>query len=334
MTLVVHPHLHPRRTGVTTHTEGIVAALAPHVEARTWGRVVSEALPRITLSEVIRRAKSEDVIWHAHRNNELLLGHSLKALRPRLKLVYTRHGSYAPSGLTVRLARTAAAVVTLNEEAHATLGVASTLIPHGIDVKRIQSAQATRAQAWAALGLGGKYGVGVVGRVRPNKGQGDFTAAIAPLLGQNAGWTPVLVGDARGEHAAWADGLVRETGGALKLTGQQADPVPWFQGLTILVNPSHGESFGLTLLEGMAAGCCVVASKLPHVPKLIEHGRTGFLYPPQDVEALRALLNELMKDPARCEAVGRAAAEECRARFDIAREAKQLAELYARVLAA
>lgn len=331
MTLVVHPHLHPRRTGVTTHTEAIVAALAPHVEARAWGRVVSEALPRITLSEVMRRSKSEDVIWHAHRNNELLLGHSLKALRPRLKLVYTRHGSYAPSGLTVRLARTAAAVVTLNEEAHATLGVPSTLIPHGIDLKRV-SPPPTRTQAWAALGLGGKHGVGVIGRVRPNKGQGDFTAAIAPLLGQHSDWTPVLVGDARGTHAAWAEGLVRETGGALKLTGQQTNSVPWFQGLTILVNPSHGESFGLTLLEGMAAGCCVVASKLPHVPRLIDHGRTGFLYPPQDVEALRTLLAELMRDPARCEAVGRAAVEECRVRFDVAREAKALAELYARVL--
>lgn len=331
MPLVVHPHVHPRRTGVTTHTESIVAALAPHVEARVWGRTLSESLPFISLKEVLRRAKSEDVVWHAHRNNELLLGHSLKLLRPRLKLVYTRHGSYAPSALTVKLAKTADAVVTLNQGAHASFGVPSTLIPHGLDLKRV-APPGSRALAWKALGLGGSYGVGVIGRVRPNKGQGDFAEAIAPLLPRRPDWRAVLVGAARGRHGAWAESLKEKTGGALVLAGEHQDAVPWFQGLTVLVNASHGESFGLTILEGMAAGCCVIASQLPHVPELIEPGRTGFLYPPKDVAALRALLEELLADPDRAARIGAAAAEECVRRFDVAREAAQLAELYARVL--
>jgi mannosyltransferase len=332
MTLVVHPHIHPRRTGVTTHTESIVTALAPHVEAKVWGRTVDPALPHISIPEVLRRAKTEDVIWHAHRNNELLLGHSLKLLRPRLKLVYTRHGSYAPSAFTVQVARTADAVVTLNQGAHQSFKVPSTLVPHGLDLKRMHPPSGARKEAWAKLGLGGTYGVGVIGRVRPNKGQGDFVAAIAPLLAELPEWKPVLVGAARGSHEAWAKTLVEQTGGKLTLAGEHKDSVPWFQGLTILVNASHGESFGLTILEGMAAGCCVIASKLPHVPELIEHGRTGFLYEPKDVNGLRALLAELMRDPARAAAIGKAAAEECVQRFDVAREARQLAELYAQVL--
>lgn len=331
MSLVVHPHVHPRRTGVTTHTESIVTALGPHVEARVWGRTVSSALPFISLSEVLRRAKTEDVVWHAHRNNELLLGHSLKLLRPRLKLVYTRHGSYAPSAFTVKLAKTADAVVTLNQGAYASFGVPSTLIPHGLDLKRV-APPASRAEAWKALGLGGSLGVGVIGRVRPNKGQGDFAEAVSPLLPKLPEWRAVLVGAARGRHAAWAEGLKEKTGGALVLAGEHKDSVPWFHGLTVLVNASHGESFGLTILEGMAAGCCVIASRLPHVPELIEHGRTGFLYPPRDVAALRALLEELLFDPQRAQRIGAAAAEECVRRFDVAREAAQLAELYAKVL--
>jgi mannosyltransferase len=332
MTLVVHPHIHPRRTGVTTHTESIVTALAPHVEARVWGRTVSKALPSITLPEVLRRAKTEEVIWHAHRNNEMLLGHSLRVLRPKLKLVYTRHGSYAPSGLTVKLAGTADAVVTLNQGAHATLGVPSTLIPHGLDLKRVFPPKGPRDEAWKKLGLGGTYGVGVIGRIRENKGQGDFVAALIPLLPKLPDWKPILVGAARGRWEGWAQQLVQQTGGALALAGEHKDAVPYFQGLTVLVNASHGESFGLTILEGMAAGCCVIASKLPHVPELIEHGRTGFLYQPKDVTGLRALLDELLSNPARAAAIGAAAAEECVKRFDVAREARQLAELYSAVL--
>ena len=334
MTLVVHPHIHPRRTGVTTHTESIVTALLPHVEAKVWGRTVSPDLPHISIPEVLRRAKTEDVIWHAHRNNELLLGRSLKLLRPKLKLVYTRHGSYAPSAFTVQVARTADAVVTLNQGAQQNFGVPSTLIPHGLDLKRMFPPSGGRAEAWAKLSLDGTYGVGVIGRVRPNKGQGDFVAAIAPLLDALPDWKPVLVGAARGRHADWAEGLVQTTGGKLTLAGEHKDSLPWFQGLTVLVNASHGESFGLTILEGMAAGCCVIASKLSHVPELIEHGRTGFLYEPKDVSGLRALLTELMRDPKRASAIGAAAAEECLRRFDVAREARQLAELYAQVLTA
>jgi mannosyltransferase len=181
--------------------------------------------------------------------------------------------------------------------------------------------------------VGGKYGVGVIGRVRPKKGQGDFAEAIGPLLKDLPDWKPVLVGAARGRHQARAQTLVEKSGGALHLAGEHRDAVPWFQGLTVLVNASHGESFGLTILEGMAAGCCVIASKLQHVPELIDHGRTGFLFEPRDVAGLRALLKELLFDPARAAAIGAAAAEECVQKFDVAREARQLAELYARVLA-
>jgi mannosyltransferase len=99
------------------------------------------------------------------------------------------------------------------------------------------------------------------------------------------------------------------------------------------VNPSHQESFGLTLIEGMAAGCCVVASKLTHVPKFIEHGRTGLLYEPRDVEGLRALLEPLLREPERAEVIGRNAAEEARARLGVDREAREISEVYRRVLA-
>ncbi len=315
--LVVHPHFHHRHTGVTTHTAAIIPALSPHAEVRWTGRLLPEALQRTRIADVWERAKTEPVIWHAHRNNELLLGLALRLFRPKLKVVFTRHGSYPPSAFTKAIARKADRLITLNEENAGWMQAASTVVPHGVELARFRP-PVDRAAAWKALGLGGAYGVGVVGRIRENKGQQDFASAIGPLLTAHRDWRAVLVG--RG---------ALEEKGELILPGEQADIVPWYQGLSVLVNPSHGESFGLTLIEGMAAGCCVVSTRLFHTPGLIEHGRTGFLYAPRDVKGLREILQLLMKEPARAAAVGAAAAEEARARFGIEREAAAIATVYA-----
>lgn len=332
MALVVHPHFHHHRTGVTTHTSSIIPPLMAHAEVRWTGRLLPEALPRMTLREVWRRSRTEQVVWHAHRNNELLFGVLLRCFRPKLRVVFTRHGSYPPSSFTRWIARLSDELITLNAENAGWMALPSTVIPHGVDLQRFRPPARPREEAWAALGLDGRFGVGVVGRIRQNKGQADFVAAIAPLLSRFPDWRAALVGLAQGGDLAWAAALKAQTGGALLLPGEQRDVVPWYQGLTVLVNPSHGESFGLTLIEGMAAGCCVVASRLFHVPGLIEHGRTGFLYEPRDVAALRDLLEPLLREPQRALEVGRNAAEEARARFGIDGEAKKIAEVYARAL--
>lgn len=67
----------------------------------------------------------------------------------------------------------------------------------------------------------------------------------------------------------------------------------------VIVLPSINrlEAFGLVLLEGMAAGCVPVASDLPGVRDIA--GKTGHLFPPGDVVALRSTLLTLATDPSR-----------------------------------
>ncbi len=325
--LVVHPHLHRRRTGVTAHVEAVVAALRGVLDSRALGSALSPSLPRISLREVLARARREDVVWHAHRNNELLLGLLLRALARRLHLVFTRHAGHRPGWYTRALAARAQRRISLTSQVADALGLPSDVIGHGVDLSRFQP-PVDRALAWSSLELGGRFGVGVVGRIRPQKGQGDFVAAVAPLLPASPQWRAVLVGAAKGRDRAWVEGLRAATGGALALPGQQADSAPWLRGLSVLVQPSHAESYSLVLLEAMASGCCVVAARLPHYRALLEHGRTGFFYEPGDVAGLRAQLAELFADPGRAEQVGRAAAEEARARFSVEREALALAAVY------
>jgi mannosyltransferase len=325
--LVVQVHWHHRRSGVTTHVESICGPLAKDFEVRWLGSERPASVPAITTGEVFARAGRETVIWHAHRNNDLLFATQARLLRPKLKVVFTRHGSYPPGTFSRWVAKWADVMITLNEENAGWMKAPSVVIPHGVDTARF-SPPASREQAWAALGQGGRYGIGVAGRVRENKGQGDFVEAIAPLLPKFPEWRAALVGLALGDDARWAEQLKAKTGGALLLPGESREIERWYQGFTVLVNPSRGESFGLTMVEGMAAGCCVVASNLFHVPGLIEHGRTGFIYPPRDVDALREILENLMRDPQRAEQIGRNAAEEARARLSITTETDAIAAIY------
>jgi mannosyltransferase len=330
--LVVHPHFHPRRSGVTGHTELIVPALATACEARAIGALLPPAVPRITFSEVWRRARTETVVWHAHRNNELLCGLFLRLFRPRTRVVFTSH-SPRPHGLfTHFLIRFVDALVTLNAALASFIKRPSRIVQHGLDLTRFHP-PADRAQAWKALGLEGERGLGVVGRVRPNKGQADFVAAVAPLLTQNPGWTPVLVGLVKDADRAWAESL-KASAPSLVLAGVKTDTAPWYQGLSVVVQPSHGEAFSMVLIEAMASGCAVVATRLPAVAEVVEDGVSGFLFEPGYVLGLRALLAKLLADPALVARVGAAAAARAKERFGIEHEAAALLQVYRRALEA
>jgi mannosyltransferase len=245
-----------------------------------------------------------------------------------VKVAFTRHSSRPPSWPTRVLARRADLRVSLTPEVAGALGMSSTVVGHGVDLRRF-SPPGDRAAAWRALGLGGERGIGVVGRLRPAKGQEDFARAVAPLLERSPGWTAVLVGETKARDVPWAQSLeALAPAGRLKRVGVQRDAAPWYRGLTIAVQPSREEALSLVLLEAMASGCCAVASSLPYAREAVEHGRTGFLYPPGDVEALRAILAEVLASPGRAEEIGRAAAEEARARLGVEREAARLAEAY------
>jgi mannosyltransferase len=326
--LIVHPHFHPRRTGVTAHVELVAKAQAALGEVKVIGEQLPAELPHLTWGELWRRSGKEPVLWHAHRNNEVLWGYLLKLLGRKLTVVATSHSPRPVGRFTKLLLRFAKKVVTLNKLAAAWVETPSTIVQHGLELARF-SPPADRAAAFKALGLPGTKGLGVVGRVRPNKGQGDFVEAVAPLLDAAPEWTPVLVGLAKGADAAWAEGLKAKTKGRLVLAGEHQNVVPWYQGLSILVHPSYAEAFSMVLIEAMATGCCVVATRIAAVPEVIDDGKTGFLFEPGDVEGLRRILERLMKDPALVAQVGRAAREVALQRFGVEVEAKKLMAVYA-----
>jgi phosphatidylinositol alpha-mannosyltransferase len=104
------------------------------------------------------------------------------------------------------------------------------------------------------------------------------------------------------------------------------------RGATVLCAPSlHGESFGVVLLEGMAAETPVVASAIEGYANVARAGIDALLVPPGDVGALQTALRRIFDEPELREQLvvaGRARAEE----FSMARLAERYLELYERAL--
>jgi glycosyltransferase involved in cell wall biosynthesis len=68
------------------------------------------------------------------------------------------------------------------------------------------------------------------------------------------------------------------------------------QRCTLVVLPSRAESFGISILEAMAVGKPVVATRVGGIPEIVTEGETGLLVPPEDEEALCAAMHGLLRD--------------------------------------
>ena len=90
----------------------------------------------------------------------------------------------------------------------------------------------------------------------------------------------------------------------------------------------NGEMDGIpaTLMEAMAVGRPVIASRLSGIPELIRHGCEGLLVSPEDPEELAAAIEELHQDPAKARSMGEASRSRVEAEFNIAACVKQLHE--------
>jgi starch synthase len=83
----------------------------------------------------------------------------------------------------------------------------------------------------------------------------------------------------------------------------------------VFVLPSEYEAFGIVLLEAMAAGKPVVATRVGGMPEVVEEGRTGLLVPYGDAPALATAMGEVLGDPKRARAMGEAGRDRVQAGF-------------------
>jgi glycosyltransferase involved in cell wall biosynthesis len=97
----------------------------------------------------------------------------------------------------------------------------------------------------------------------------------------------------------------------------------------VFVLPSYAEGLPMSVLEAMAAGCPVVATKVGGIPDLITDGVDGLLVPPGDPDALAAALQRILRDRAFAQQLGNAARQTIANRYTAERTLERLEQIYA-----
>lgn len=114
------------------------------------------------------------------------------------------------------------------------------------------------------------------------------------------------------------------------LAGYRSDVPAILQRASLCVVPSvWQEAFGLAVLEAMASGKAVIASKVGGIPEMIEHHVTGLLVPPADETALAQAIYALLTDPSRAARLGVAARQRVTERFTLEHQMRTLSALVA-----
>jgi glycosyltransferase involved in cell wall biosynthesis len=103
---------------------------------------------------------------------------------------------------------------------------------------------------------------------------------------------------------------------------------PCYERNAIVVVPSRGEGFGLVALEAAARARPAIVADVGGLPEIVEHGRTGVVVPPGDVDALAAAIVQLVLDPARVAELGAAARRRAVAQFSEEAAADGVAAVY------
>ena len=172
--------------------------------------------------------------------------------------------------------------------------------------------------AWRTWGPGRL--VGMVERRAPEKAPADFLAIAAAIPDA----TFVVVGDGplRAPLAAAAGPNVRFLGFREDMPGVYAS-------LDVLVQPSLREGMPMTILEAMASGLPVVATRVGAAGDVIDNGGTGMLVPARDVAAMTAAVRSLLRDD---HGIGAAARQEVARNYTVDVMAGRYADAYRSVL--
>jgi len=211
-------------------------------------------------------------------------------------------------------------------------------IYNGVDTARFCPAPGGRAAIEACPFQGPHYWlVGTVGRLEAVKDQANlaraFVAAVNADPEARARLRLVIVGDGKlkGEVEA-----ILESAGVRDLAwfgGERADVVPVLQGLDCFVLPSLAEGVSNTILEAMACGLPVVATRVGANMELIEEAVTGRTVAAADSEALASAIGAYFASPGLAREHGQAGRRRVERKFNLERMVENYHRVYSDLLA-
>ncbi|MFQ5880869.1 MAG: glycosyltransferase [Candidatus Methylomirabilales bacterium] len=212
--------------------------------------------------------------------------------------------------LTARLAtRVVAVSEAVRDEMARTLGIAPeqiAVIPNGVNIHKF-----TPASRPVDVPV-----IGCTGRLHRKNGHRTLLEAFAAVRQALPEARLLLVGEGPERGSLERTVARRRWGGTVTFTGEQPDVRPWLHGMAVYVQPSIAEGMSNSILEAMACGLPVVATRVGGTPEVVEDGAIGVLVPPKDPAALATALVALLRDPSRRAAMGAAGRDRVVRRFN------------------
>jgi glycosyltransferase involved in cell wall biosynthesis len=179
--------------------------------------------------------------------------------------------------------------------------------------------------------------VGSVGTLTPLKGYEDFLRAAAQVRDVAPEAFFVISGVDSSPGQAYQSALERligelDLGDQVRLINWMDDITELFCALNIFVSASHTESFGLAIVEAMAAGAAIVATETEGAREIIQDGETGRLVPIGDAEQMAQAIVSLINDRETRQQMADAARTSAKETFSLARMVDETELLYGEVL--
>jgi len=179
-------------------------------------------------------------------------------------------------------------------------------IHSGVKTEQFLNAKVDIEVKWRSLGLSPKgLVVGTVGWLLPIKGPMHLLKAMEDVRQAHPETSLVYVG--KGDLETELRAEVRKTGVSdrVMFLGWRNDIPEIMQLLDVFVLPSLNEGMGRVLVEAMAAGKPIVASRAGGIPDLVRHGRNGFLVEAGNVDDLSAAIKKLLSNKEMREEMGK-----------------------------
>ncbi len=333
----MHPPADAGFDQLRARATALKAPLVSVVDRGPWDCAVIGRLLNVCRRERVR-------IWHGHDYKSNLLGLILNRFWP-MRLVTTLHGWVKQTRRTplyykideLCLPRYEAVISVspdLYERSRA-CGVPEErclLIENGIDIaeyaRRRPIAEAKRTLGQPA----DRLVLGAVGRLSAEKGFDLLIRAVHRLLRRRA--RPRPCHRRRRRRAAAARALIDElgVGDRVQLLGFCADPRNVYEALDLFVLSSVREGLPNVLLEAMALGVPVLATRIAGIPRLVEDGVNGLLIEPDSADQLTQGIARLAADTDLRAQLGQAGLRTIEERYDFARRMQKIAKLYDRLL--
>jgi glycosyltransferase involved in cell wall biosynthesis len=199
---------------------------------------------------------------------------------------------------------------------------------NGLDTEMFHPGQRARPAELAGASLT----IGIVTALRPEKDLGTLLEAFTQVRGARAGMKLALVGDGASKPGLQAQTRALGIEQDCVFAGATRDVTAWLSAIDIFVLPSVSEALSNSLMEAMACGCCVVASRVGGNPELVKHEVSGLLFQARDTAGLAAALRLLIENEAMRRKLAQAGLRMIREKFSLPASARRMEAIYTTLL--